>query len=175
MLYGWICMCFGMMIPCCMLKCMLVCVWVWTQVLNMILSRLRRKIQWWETNLRVGRSWVPNTFPKMYLNSEPISLILRSIFLPRCYIHGSLGHYKTRWRLIHCVHSGDSTGDNEFNSFVCYFLNLDKNYFNTFAHILLGFFCPLTSVGDGKEDGRLHSGPNLPEFIPPTHNRCHRL
>jgi len=31
----------------------------------------RHKIQWWEANLRVGRYWVPNIFPRPYLNSEP--------------------------------------------------------------------------------------------------------
>ena len=31
-----------------------------------------------ETNLRVGWFWVPNTFPKPYLNSKPISLVVRS-------------------------------------------------------------------------------------------------
>ena len=45
--------------------------------------RLRHKTQWWETNLRVGRFWVPNTFPRMNLNSKPISLIVRSMFLPQ--------------------------------------------------------------------------------------------
>ena len=63
--------------------CMLVCVWVRIQILNMILSRLRCKTQWWEANHKVGRSWVPNTFPKAYLNTKPISLVVRSMVLPR--------------------------------------------------------------------------------------------
>ena len=82
MLYGWICMCFGMMMPCCTLRCMLVCMWVRIQVLNMILLRLRHKMQWWEANFRVEWSWVPNTFPRMYLNSEPISLVVRLMVIP---------------------------------------------------------------------------------------------
>ena len=75
---GYICV-LGWMMPHCMLRCMLVCVCV--RVL--ILSRLRHKTQWWEANLRVRRSWVLNTFLRTYLNSEPISLIVRSIVLPR--------------------------------------------------------------------------------------------
>ena len=49
----------------------------------MILSRLRRKTQWWDAILKVGQSWVTNTFPRTYLNSEPISLVLRSMILPQ--------------------------------------------------------------------------------------------
>ena len=53
------------------------------------------------------------------------------------------GNFKTP-----CVYSGNSTGNYEFNSCVL-FLNFDKNYFNIFfAHTSLGFFGPLTSVGD---------------------------
>jgi len=48
----------------------------------MILSSLRHKTQRWEANLRVGRSWVPNTFPRTYLNSELIYLVVRSVVLP---------------------------------------------------------------------------------------------
>ena len=53
---------------------------------------------------------------------------------------------------IHCVHNGNSARDNEFNSYVL-FLNLDKFQY-LFAHTSLGFFYPLTSVGDMREDGR---------------------
>ena len=31
----------------------------------------------------VGRSWMPNTLPRMYLNSKPIYLVVRSMVLPR--------------------------------------------------------------------------------------------
>ena len=69
---------------------------------------------------------------------------------------------------------GDSIGGYEFNSYVCCFLTLVKGFsILVFTHIHL-FFCPLTSVGDEWEDGRLHSGLNLLKFIPPTHNWCHR-
>ena len=69
-------------------------------------------------------------------------------------------------------------GDGEFNSYVSYFLTLKKKIYifqYLFAHTSLGFFYPLTLVGDEWEGGRLHSGLNLLEFIPPTHNRCHCL
>ena len=53
-------------------KCMLVCVWVWNAMLNVSLMRLRHKTQWVEVDLWFGGFWVPNTFLKSYLNSEPI-------------------------------------------------------------------------------------------------------
>ena len=148
-------------------------------MLNMILYRLRRKTQWWEANLKVWWSWVPNTFPRTYLNFEPISLVVKSMVLSQkdaiLIVPRSL--QKTRWRLLRCVHSGDSTRDCEFNSYVPYFLTLIKKklFQYLFAHTSLSFFCPLTSIGDEWEDGRLHSSSNLAEFIPSTHNQCHRL
>ena len=48
------------------------------QVLSVPLIGLRHKTQWWEANLRVKRFWVPNTFPRPYLNSKPISLVVTS-------------------------------------------------------------------------------------------------
>ena len=45
--------------------------------------RLRHQTQWEEANLRVGRFWVPNTFLRPYLNFESISLVVRSMVLPR--------------------------------------------------------------------------------------------
>ena len=93
--------------PCCILRCVLVCVWVRIQVLNMILTRLRYKTQWWEANLRVGRSSIPNTFPRAYLNSEPISLVVRSKgpSSKGHYIYGSYTITKTRWRLPPCAYT----------------------------------------------------------------------
>jgi len=44
-----------------------------------------------------------------------------------------------------------------------------------FAHTSLGSFVPFTLVGDEWEDGRLHLGPSLSKFTPPTHNWCHYL
>ena len=96
----------------------------------MILYRLRRKTQWWEANLKVWWSWVPNTFPRTYLNFEPISLVVKSMVLSQkdaiLIVPRSL--QKTRWRLLRCVHSGDSTRDCEFNSYVPYFLTLIKTF-----------------------------------------------
>ena len=53
-------------------RCMLVCVWVQNAMLNVFLMRLRHKTQWVEADPSVGQFWVPSTFPKLYLNSEPI-------------------------------------------------------------------------------------------------------
>ena len=149
------------------------------QVLNMILLRLICKTQCWETNLRVGQSWVPNTFPRTYLNSKLISLVVRSMVLPwevAIYmVPRPLQKLRGNSNIFCCVHNGNSTSDNEFNSYVFYFLTLIKTFSILVLHIHHWFFCPLTLVGDEWEDGRLHSGPNLPEFIPPTHNRCHHL
>ena len=65
--------CLRIKMPWLCVKCMLVCVCKFRiQVLRLFLIGLRYKTQWWEANLRVGRSWVPNTFPIAYLNSEPI-------------------------------------------------------------------------------------------------------
>ena len=74
-----------------------------------------------------------------------------------------------------CVHSGDSIGDCEFNSYVSYVLTLIKAYSILVCTLITWFFCPLTSVGDEWEDGRLYSGLSLSKFIPPTHNVCHCL
>ena len=77
--------------------------------------------------------------------------------------------------IFRCVHSGDSAGDCEFNSYVFYVLTLIKAYsILVCTHITL-FVCPLTLVGDKCEDGKLHLGPSLSKFIPPTHNVCHCL
>ena len=50
---------------------------------NVPLIGLRRKTQREEANLRVGKFWVPNTFLRSYPNSEPISLVVRSMVLYR--------------------------------------------------------------------------------------------
>ena len=124
----------------------------------MYLIGLRHKIQWEEANPRVGWFWVPNTFPKPYLNSEPISLLVRS---KRSFLKRTLG--------------GDSIGGNEFNYYVLC-LNLNKGLFNTCLHThSLGSIVPFTSVGDEWQDGRLHSDPSHSMFIPLTHNVCHCL
>ena len=70
---------------------MLVCVWVRIIILSVPLIGLRHKTQWWEANLRVGQFWVFNTFRRLYLNSEPIYLVVRSKgpSLRRCHIYGS--------------------------------------------------------------------------------------
>ena len=52
-------------------------------MLNVPLIWLRHKTQWEEANLRVEQFWVLNTFPKLYLNSEPIFLVIRSMVLSR--------------------------------------------------------------------------------------------
>ena len=65
--------------------------------------------------------------------------------------------------------------DCEFNAYVSYVLTLINAYSTLVCTHFTWFVCPLTAVGDEWEDGRLHSGPNLSEFIPPTHNWCHRL
>ena len=49
----------------------------------MPLIGLRHKTQWEESNFRVGHFWVPNTFLKPYLNSEPISCSKIKNVLPR--------------------------------------------------------------------------------------------
>ena len=53
------------------------------KILNVPLMRLRHKTQHKEANLRVRQFWVPNTFPRSYLNSKPISLVVRSMVLPQ--------------------------------------------------------------------------------------------
>ena len=67
----------------------------------MPLIRLRHKTQWWEANLRVGQFWVPNTFLRLYLNSKPIFLVVRSKGPSSrgCYIYGSKTIAKTKWQL----------------------------------------------------------------------------
>ena len=62
-----------------------VCVWVRITILSVPLIGLRHKTQWEEANLRVGRFWVSNTFPRPYLNFKPISLVVKSkrFFLER--------------------------------------------------------------------------------------------
>ena len=52
-------------------------------MLNMTLIGLRHKTQWEEANPSVVQFWVPNTFLRLYLNFEPISLVVRSMVLPR--------------------------------------------------------------------------------------------
>ena len=77
--------------------------------------------------------------------------------------------------IFRCVHSGDSVGDYEFNSYVFSVLTFIKAYsILVCTHITL-FVCPLTLVGDKCEDGRLHLGPSLSRFIPLTHNVYHYL
>ena len=83
----------------------------------MLLIRLRYKTQRWEANLRVRQSWVPNTFPRVYLNSEPISLVVKSKgpSSKGRYIYGSQTIAKTRWRLPPCVHGAYQIGVCELN------------------------------------------------------------
>ena len=50
--------------------------------MSVSLIGLRHKTQWKEANHRVGWFWVLNTFPRPYLNFEPISLVVRSMVLP---------------------------------------------------------------------------------------------
>ena len=63
-------------------RCMLACVSI-DAMLNVPLIVLRHKTQSEEANLRVGRFWVLNTFPRLYLNSKLISLIVRSMVIPQ--------------------------------------------------------------------------------------------
>ena len=82
----------GLKMPCYLLDaCYCVCVCESRiQVFKWFLIELRYRTQWWEANLRVGRSWVPNTFPRAYLNSEPkLERTLYSWFLDHI----------TRWQL----------------------------------------------------------------------------
>ena len=67
-------------------RCMLVCVCELDTSFECAFNRVK-KTQWWEADFRVGRFWVPNTFPRPYLNSEPISLVVRS------KVPSSKGHY----------------------------------------------------------------------------------
>ena len=69
------------------------------------------------------------------------------------------------------VHSGDSTVDNEFNSYVSYVLTLIKAYSILVCIHITWFYCLLISIGNEWEDGRLHLGPSFLKFIPPTHNQ----
>ena len=50
----------------------------------------------------VGQFWVPNIFPKLYLNSELISLVVRSKgpSSKGCYIYGSKTIAETRWQFL---------------------------------------------------------------------------
>ena len=69
----------GMIDATLIVRCMLVCVCVSIdKILKMPLKGLRHKTQRSEANLRVGQFWVPNTFPRPYLNSKLISLVVRS-------------------------------------------------------------------------------------------------
>ena len=80
----WLGLFLGWLMPCCVLRCMLVCVCVSINtILSMPLIGLRHKTQWEKANLRVRQFWMLNTFPRPYFNSEPISLVVRSIVLPR--------------------------------------------------------------------------------------------
>ena len=80
MIYEWLG--FGMIDIMLIVRCMLACVSI-DAMLNVPLIVLRHKIQWEEANLRVGRFWVLNTFPRPYLNSKLISLIVRSMVIPQ--------------------------------------------------------------------------------------------
>ena len=82
----------GLKMPCYLLDaCYCVCVCESRiQVFKWFLIELRYRTQWWEANLRVGQSWVPNTFLRAYLNSEPkLERTLYSWFLDHI----------TRWQL----------------------------------------------------------------------------
>ena len=52
------------------------------QVLKSFFIGLTHKTQQWEANLRVGRSWVPNTFPRAY-KLRTHTLVVRSKVLSR--------------------------------------------------------------------------------------------
>ena len=140
----------------------------------MHLIRLRHKTQWEEANLKVRQFWVPNTFLRSYFNSETISLIVRLMVLSQDDAIYMVPRplQKLGGNSPCCVHSGDSTRDCEFNSYVSYVLTLIKaNSILVCTHIHLVY--PFTSVGDEWEDGRLYSSSSLSKFIPPTHNWCH--
>ena len=57
---------------------------------------------------------------------------------------------------ICCAHSGDYTGDCEFNSYVSYVLTLIKAYSIIVRTHITWFYCPFTLVVDEWKDGRLH-------------------
>ena len=80
MIYEWLG--FGMIDVMLIVRCMLACVSI-NAMLNVPLIVLRHKTQWEEANLRVGQFWVLNTFPRPYLNSKLISLIVRSMVIPQ--------------------------------------------------------------------------------------------
>ena len=80
MIYEWLG--FGMIDVMLIVRCMLACVSI-DAMLNVPLIVLRHKTQSEEANLRVGRFWVLNTFPRLYLNSKLISLIVRSMVIPQ--------------------------------------------------------------------------------------------
>ena len=71
-----------------MLVCMCVCVSLEYKCLDIFLIRLRHRTQRWEANLRVGQSWVPNTFLRAYPNPNSGSKI-KGPSSKGCYIHGS--------------------------------------------------------------------------------------
>ena len=159
-----------------MLRCMLVCVWVIDTNIEMFLMRLKRKTQWWEANLRVGRSWVPNTFPRAFLNTKPISMIVRSMVFPQ-----EEAIYMVP-RPLQKLGSDSPLASTVVTPLgimslitMSYVLTLIKTISIFVCTHFTWFVCPLSTVGDEWEDGRLHLGPNLPKFIPPTHNRCHLL
>ena len=90
---------------------------------------------------QVRWSWVPNTFPRMYLNSGPISLVVRSMVLPQ---ENAIYMVPRPWQKLGgdsnfcCVHNGNFAGDCEFNSYVSYFLTLIKTIsILVFTHITL--------------------------------------
>ena len=143
----------------------------------MSLIGLRHKTQWEKANHKVGPFWVPNTFLRSYFNSETISLIVRLMVLSQDDAIYMVPRplQKLGGNSPCCVHSGDSTRDCEFNSYVSYVLTLIKAYSILVCTHITWFYCPFISVGDEWEDGRLHSSPSLLKFIPPTHNWCHYL
>ena len=70
----------GMIDDMLIVRCMLVCVCVCELDANIeyALNRVKTLDTRCEANLRVGRFWVPNTFPRPYVNSNPKSLVVRS-------------------------------------------------------------------------------------------------
>ena len=86
----WLGMIDAMLCVRCVLMCVCVCVNI-DAVLSVHLIGLRHNTQWREANLRVRWFWVPNTFLRPYLNSEPISLVVRSKgpSSRRHYVYGS--------------------------------------------------------------------------------------
>ena len=124
----------------------------------MSLIGLRHKTQWEKANHKVGPFWVPNTFLRSYFNSETISLIVRLMVLSQDDAIYMVPRplQKLGGNSPCCVHSGDSTRDCEFNSYVSYVLTLIKaNSILVCTHTFT-WFIPLPQlVMNGKMEGSI--------------------